>query len=282
MNPLATTATSAPAVIGAGDLLTIGVFDTPEMTAQVRVNSDGNVTFQPVGEIHLGGLTPEQAGASIGKELRNGEFVKRPKVTVFVQEYASQAVSVTGEVARPGIYPLLASYRLLDLLSAAGGLTSRGGNEVSVTHRDDPDNSVIVHLNKRSPGGTANPVMQPGDTIYVPQAGVVYVVGEVARPGGFLLDRNTTLTAIQAIALAQGTTQVAAKSHARIVRSLENGRKEMIFLNLQKVYDGQMPDIQLKENDILYVPPSSVRIFTSQAFLQAAAAAAAGASVYRW
>jgi polysaccharide export outer membrane protein len=282
VNPLATTATSAPAPIGAGDLLTIAVYDTPEMTAQVRVNSNGNVTYQPIGEIHLGGLSPEEGASLITRGLVDGEFVKNPHVSIFVSEYASQATYVTGEVSRPGVYPLLGSYRLLDVLSAAGGLTERSGHEVSITHRNDPEHPSITHLNKQIPGEDTNPTMQAGDTIYVPQAGVVYVVGEVARPGGFLLDRDSTLSVVQAIALAQGTTQVAAKSKVRVVRSAEDGHKEMIYLDLKKIYDAKMPDIQLQKNDILYVPPSTVRIFTSQAFLQAASAAAAGAAVYRW
>jgi polysaccharide export outer membrane protein len=281
-NPLATTSTSAPVTLGSGDLLTISVYDTPEMTAQVRVNSDGIVTFPPIGEVRVGGLTPEQAGESIRDKLVSGEFVNQPHVSVFVQEYASQAVYVTGEVAHPGVYPLLGSYRLLDILSAAGGITPLGGDSISITHRADPDSPETVQLNSKSASTGGNPVMAPGDTVYVPQAGVVYVVGEVTHPGGFLLDRDSTLTAIQAIALAQGTTQIAAMSRARIVRSNEDGKKEMIFLDLKKVYDAKMPDLQLKKNDILYVPPSTVRIFTSQAFLQAALAAAAGASVYRW
>lgn len=282
LNPLAAKTTSAPVALGAGDLLSISVYDTPELAAQVRVNSQGNVTFQPVGEVHLGGLTPEDAGAAVGKALSSGEFVKHPRVSVFVLEYANQTVSVTGEVAHPGIYPLMGSYRLADLLSAAGGLTARGGNDITVTHRAAPDSPVALHLGKLSSGFGSNPVIQPGDAIYVPQAGVAYVVGEVTRPGGFLLDRDTTLTAIQAIALAQGTTQVAAKSRVRVVRTAENGQKTMILLDLKKVYEGKMSDILLQKDDILYVPPSTLRIFTSQAFLQAAAASAAGASVYRW
>jgi polysaccharide export outer membrane protein len=281
-NPLATTSTSAPVTIGPGDLLNISVFDTPELAAQVRVNSAGNVTFPPVGEVHLAGLTPEGAAELIRKTLVSGDFVKQPQVSVFVQEYASQAVYVTGEVGHPGVYPLLGSYRLLDILSAAGGVTSQGGYDISITHANDPDHPQSVRLNKQNPDTTNNPSMRPGDTVYVPQAGVVYVVGEVAHPGGFLLDRETALTVIQAIALAQGTTQLAAKSRARVIRTDKTGKKEMIFLDLQKVYDAKMADLQLQKDDILYVPPSTARIFTSQMFLQAALSAATGASVYRW
>jgi polysaccharide export outer membrane protein len=279
---LAATATSAPVIIGAGDLLAVSVFDTPELTTQVRVNSDGNVTIPPIGEVHLGGMTPEDAADLIGTKLVSGEIVKHPQVSIFVQEYASQAVYVTGEVAHPGVYPLLGSYQLLDIISAAGGVTALGGNEVSITHRNDPKHPHILRLNHVTPDGDSNPVMTPGDTVHVFQAGIVYVVGEVAHPGGFLLDKDTTLTLVQAVALAQGLTPIASKGQARLVRTNENGTKVIIALDLQKVLNSRSPDIQLQKNDILYVPRSTARIFASQAFITAAFASAAGASIYRW
>jgi polysaccharide export outer membrane protein len=281
-NSLATTATSAPAFIGPGDLLDIDVFDTPELTAQVRVNSAGNITYSPIGDIHVGELAPEEAAALIADKLVTGQYVRHPQVSIFVQEYANQAVYVTGEVARPGVYPLLGSYRLLDILSAAGGITSLGANEASITHRDDPKHPHVLRISAQGLDGDGNPVMAAGDTVYVPQAGVVYVVGEVMRPGGFLLDKDTTLTVVQAIALAQGTTPIASRSRVRIVRTEQNGTRQVIALDLQKVLDSKRPDIQLQKNDILYVPRSTARIFSSQSFLSTVMATAAGASVYRF
>jgi polysaccharide export outer membrane protein len=227
-------------------------------------------------------MTPEDAGNLVGTKLVSEEIVKHPQVAVFVLEYASQAVYVTGEVAHPGVYPLLGSYQLLDILSAAGGVTALGSNEVSITHRNDPKHPQILRLNHATPDGDSNPVMTPGDTVHVFQAGVVYVVGEVAHPGGFLLDKDTTLTLVQALALAQGFTPIASKGRAHIVRTNEDGTKVMIAVDLQKVLDSKSPDLQLQKNDILYVPRSTARIFASQAFLSAAFASAAGASVYRW
>ena len=143
--------------------------------------------------------------------------MKNPHVTVFVDQYASQGASVLGEVARPGVYPVLGQVRLFDLISAAGGLTDKAGNSVSITHRSQPDKPLNVTL-ARNLGDSpqANADISAGDTIVVRRADIVYVVGDVARPSGLLIDRGN-LTVLQAIAMAGGTTRTSKLNGTRIL-----------------------------------------------------------------
>ena len=152
-----------------------------------------------------------------------------------------KGVTVLGEVKNPGVYPLLGAHGLLDLISAAGGVTSSAGKDVTVTHRDDPDHPAIVKIESK-PGSTAafKVDVRPGDTIMVSHAGIVYVVGDVGKPGGFLIDNNDRLTVLQALALAQGTNRTASLNHAKLIRKTEAGREE-VPVPLKKILASKAP-----------------------------------------
>ena len=124
--------------ISSGDLLEVGVFDTPELSGKLRVNEAGEIVIPVAGALRVEGMTAEEAAASVEQQLLAAEILKDPHVSIFIVEYATQGVTVTGEVKSPGIYPLLGSHGLVDLLSAAGGVTSSAGRMVSVTHKSDP------------------------------------------------------------------------------------------------------------------------------------------------
>ncbi len=248
---------SAPQMrIGGGDLLNISVYGVPELTQDARVNNSGELYLPLIGYVQLAGLTLDQAQTVIENRLREGEFVKSPHVTVFLKEYVNQSATVTGEVVRPGVYPILGTRRLLEVLAAAGGVTPRAGKTVTITHRDHPDEPVKVELPadlQKSP--KENIEILPGDTLMVNRAGVVYVVGEVARPAGLIMDNNEKMTVIQAIALAGGTTSVAAMNSARLIRATSKGRQE-IQLPLKKMLSSKQADIDLQPDDIIFVPAS--------------------------
>lgn len=255
--PVETTKAAAPQIrIGGGDLLNISVYGVPELAQDVRVNNAGDVYLPLVGYVQLAGLTLDQAQTVIENRLREGEFVKSPHVTIFLKEYVNQSATVTGEVNKPGVYPILGERRLLEVLAAAGGLTARAGKTVIITHRDHPDEPVKVDVPsdlEKSPKD--NVEIFPGDTLVVNRAGVVYVVGEVARPAGLIMDNNEKMTVIQAIALAGGTTSVAAMNSARLIRSTPKGREE-VPLPLKKMLSSKQADIDLKPDDIIFVPAS--------------------------
>lgn len=246
--------------ISSGDLLELGVFDTPELSAKLRVNEAGEVTVPVAGAVRVTGMTSEEAAAAVEKKLRSADILKDPHVSVFISEYATQGVTVAGEVKTPGIYPLLGSHELLDLLTAAGGVTPTASRVVTVTHKADPDHPEMITLDYR-PGSIAAKVdIHPGDTIIVSKAGIAYVVGNVGKPGGFLIEGNERLSVLQVIALAGGTGQAAAPDKARLIRKTPNGREEL-RVPLKAILNGKVVDIPLEDGDILFVPSSKGKIF---------------------
>ena len=182
--------------------------------------------------------------------------MKDPHVTVFISEFATQGVTVTGEVKSPGIYPLLGSHGLVDILTAAGGLTTMAGRMVSVTHKSDPAHPEMIRLASKPGEIIANVDIQPGDTVVVSRAGVAYVVGDVAKAGGFLIESNDRLTVLQIMALAGGTTRTSAKDKARLIRKSPNGREEMP-IPLKAMMMGKVKDMPVEDGDILFIPSSA-------------------------
>ncbi len=198
-------AASAP-TLSTGDLLEVSVYNVPELTTKSRLGNNGDVYLPLIDYVHIAGLTVEEAQALIEKRLSDGGFVKNPHVTLNVDQSTSQGASLLGEVTRPGIYPIIGEPRLLDVISAAGGFTAAAGQSITVTHRNQSDKPITVPLSRKLTDNPAsNIAILPGDTILVHKADVVYVVGEVGRPSGFLMDSDN-LTVLKAIALAGGTT----------------------------------------------------------------------------
>jgi polysaccharide biosynthesis/export protein len=248
-----------PLKISAGDQLDIEVFDTPELSTKVRVDEHGAITLPLAGVIPVFGLTAEQAGKEIETRLQSAKILKQPHVSVTVAQYSTQGIVVLGEIKNPGVYPLLGAHGLLDIVSAAGGVTADAGKAITITHRDEPDKPVIVELNSR-PGSSAafNVDLRPGDTVMVSHAGIVYVVGDVGRAGGFMIGTNDRLTVLQAIALAQGANKTAALNNAKVIR--KNGeQRELLPISLKKIMASKAPDPMLNDGDILFVPSSSAK-----------------------
>jgi polysaccharide biosynthesis/export protein len=265
--------------ISAGDLLDLNVFDTPELSTKLRVDEHGNVSLPLAGVLQVSGMTAEQAGLAIEAHLRQTDILKDPHVSVTVLEYATQGVTVVGEVKNPGVYPLLGSHGLLDLISAAGGVTPNAGKAVTVTHRADPDHPVVVKVESKPGSAAAFKVdISPGDTIMVSHAGIVYVVGDVGKPGGFLIENNDRLTVLQAVALAQGTNKTAALNQAKLIRKTETGREETP-VPLKKILSNKASDESLADGDILFIPSSQAKNAAYRG-MEAALQMATGVVVY--
>lgn len=262
-DPLSTPITGARATLGPGDLIEISVFDTPELTQRVRVTSEGKIRLALIGEIDVGGMTAEGLRDLIAKNLIEGRFVKNPQVSIFIAEYAGQVAYVVGEINRPGAYPLLRSHRLLDLLSVAGGPTTRAGDSVTIARGSDTPQILYVSL-KNKEEEQNNPEIFPGDRITVGEAAIVYVLGEVGKPGGFLIDRHRTITVLQALALAEGIQSSASIKKATLIRDGEQADPPMrtviqIPINVEKVLKAENADIPVKSGDIIYVYGSLTR-----------------------
>ncbi len=228
----------------------------------------------------LDGLDEQSAAHAIEAALVTQGMLLHPLVSVLVISYAGQDVSVLGEVVRPGVYPYTLHHRLLDLISAASGLSPSAGRLVNVFHRDDAKTPHPVVLD---PSGTDtaadhNPELAPGDTVQVSRAGLVYVVGDVQRPGGFPVDPAQGLTVVQAISLAWGPTQNASMAKALLIREQKGGRT-ITTLNLKRMLHGQEPDQPVRDHDILYVPDSTGKNLWNKT-MEAAIQSAIGVTIY--
>src|ERR1700690_2411819 len=230
-------------------MLEVNVYNVPELATKSRLGTNGDVYLPLVDYVHLAGLTVEEAQALIEKQLSDGGFVKNPHVTLIVDQSSSQGVNLLGEVARPGIYPVIGEPRLLDVVSAAGGFTDRSGRSITVTHRDQPDKPLTVPLSRKVSNDQASKIrIAPGDTIFVHKADVVYVVGDVGRPSGFLMD-NDNLTVLKVIALAGGTTATAKLNGVKILRKGPSGMTETP-VELKKIMQAKAVDIPMQAEDI--------------------------------
>jgi polysaccharide biosynthesis/export protein len=265
--------------VGAGDLVELSVFDTPELAGKLRVSNNGDVILPLVGSIHVAGLSANEMQSLIREKLIAGGFMNDPQVTVFIAEYATQGVSVLGEVKSPGVYPAFGDHHLVDYISLAGGLTALAGNTVTITHADHPNQPEQVRVSSNAPSRIQNnPVILPGDSIFVEKTGIIYVIGDVVRPGGFPMDHDDHLTILQALALAQGTTYSAKKSSSVLIRNTGQGR-ESIPVDLKKILANKAVDEPLHDNDILFVPNSSGK--TALKNMEAIVPVAAAATIYR-
>jgi polysaccharide export outer membrane protein len=261
--------------LGQGDLVEVNVYDVPELNTRTRVSDSGDIDMALVNQVHVEGLTVDEAEKVIEQRLEHGGFVRNPHVQLFVSEYTSDGTSILGEVARPGVYPVLGEQRLFSLLSAAGGLSPAAGTTITVTHKAAPDKPVVVPISRNlEDHPDSNVPVYPGDTVMVRRADVIYVVGDVNRPSGFLMDNGGKLSVLQAIALAGGTTNTAKLSGARIIRKSPQGVNE-IPVSLKKMLQAKTGDVPLQANDILFVPASARKIIggrTAEAALQMATA----------
>lgn len=257
--PAEVSAESVEPAIGIGDLLRVSVMGAPEYDQEIRVGASGDISLALAGAIHVVGLTTDAAAQVIRQRLMDGSFFSDPQVTVFEKEYATQGVSVLGEVQRPGVYPIVGPRHLFDVLSLAGGVTPKAGELVSITHRKQSNKVESVKLsNDPQKNWQANVQIFPGDTMVVSKAGIVYVVGDVHQSTGVVMDNGGTITVLQALAMAGGANGTAAYNKTKIIRKTPEGQKE-IPVELKKILGAKKPDISLQAEDILFVPNSAAK-----------------------
>ncbi|HEX6906783.1 MAG TPA: polysaccharide biosynthesis/export family protein [Terriglobales bacterium] len=264
-------------VIGPGDEVDINVYGAPDLSGHTRVGSDGNISLPLVGYVRVAGLTSDQAQQAISGQLQEKNVVKTPQVSVFVKEYTNSEISVAGEVAKPGVFSVLGPHRLLDVLEAAGGLTEKASDTITISHRGTEQLTTVHLSNDPAVTARANIELQPGDTVVVPKAGIVYVLGEVSRPGGYALNASGGVTLLQVLAAAGGTTNLASLSGTKMVRRTSSGLKE-IPVPMKGLLHAKVADFPMQPGDIIYVPSSRVKSALNAGALVSSAGAAA---VYR-
>lgn len=268
-------------LIGPGDLVSVSVLQVPELNQRARVTDSGELSLTLGGKVKVEGLTPEQGARAIEQALVKGEFLVGPTVTLTIDQYATQNVSIMGEVKLPGSYPIFTSRSVIEVLAQAGGVTSFADRRITIeSHRTRQ--RFYYYLSNNADQALQTQVMVfPGDKIIVPRVDVVYVLGDVARPGGFPKSTNDSrLTVLQAVSLAGGTPPNAAPSHTRLIRKHLDGTYEEIHVPLSDMQKGKKPDMAMEADDILYVPFSYAR--NVAVGIGGLVAAAGSASIYRF
>lgn len=267
-------------LIGKGDLVHVQVFDTPELEEHARVSDAGTLQLVVGGPVKIEGLTPSQAGHAIEDVLLKGNLLSHPHVIVSVEEYATQKVSVLGEVRVPGSYSIVTQRSVIDVLSLAGGLTEQADRKVMIQRHGSAER--IPYFVSNTPGTALESavMVNPGDTLIVPKAGVVYVLGDVGRPGGYTMNNNQTqISVLELVARAGGTNHSAVPSHAKLIRKTDHGYVSSP-IQLSAMQKGKTADIMLQPDDVVYVPFSYARNFAVSA--SGVAASLGSAAIYRF
>lgn len=284
MNGASFAVDSADLQIGPGDLLEVQVFNTPELSGRVRVDEQGDVHLPVAGALAVGGETPGAAAAAIETLLKVKGIMLDPHVSVFVQEYATQGVTVLGEVKMPGTYSLLGPHSLSDALAAAGGPLPTEGPTITITRVSDREHPVTIDVNQPDHQSILqSTVVSPGDTVVVSKAAMIYVVGDVARPGAYYVQNGQPVTVLSALAFASGLNPTASGKKASIIRPTADGALT-IPIDLDKVMENKTANVRLQASDVLVIPRSGAKVFLQYAVpgaTSAVAGAAASALVIR-
>jgi polysaccharide export outer membrane protein len=289
-------------LIGPDDVLSVYIVDVPELSRDYRVDATGSVSLPILAKpISAAGLTLAQFSDLLCKELKTAGLVSDPHITTSVTQSRLHAVAITGSVKKPQVYPIFTHTTLLDLLSEAEGLADDAGNTAIVRRADvalhnpnvrntlgpgqsEPATSVTVDLKKLIESGdpNLNVDIYPGDRVTIPRAAIIYVVGAVNKPGGFVMRQSShAMTVLQAVALAEDTRSTAKRDQSFIIRNdpqSPDGRKQ-IPVDLKKILSGKSTDTTLQAEDILFVPDSSGKRALHRG-LESILQAATGVTVY--
>lgn len=267
-------------LIGPGDTLQVKVFDTPELDEAVRVTDAGTITLVLGGDVQVSSLTQKDAARSVEKALVDGRVLLHPQVLVTIAEYVTQKVSVMGEVKAPGAYAINTTRSVLDVLTLAGGLTDLADRQIMVERHGTHQKLPYFVSNEPDAALDSAVAVNPGDKVIVPKAGIVYVLGDVARPGGYTMTNNDAqITVLELVARAGGTNHSAVPSHAKLIHKSGNTYIEEP-LPLSAMQKGNHFDLPLRADDIVYVPYSYLRNFGMQA--SGVAGSIGSAAVYKF
>ncbi len=265
--------------IGPEDLLEISVLEDEKLNKTVRVSFQGNINLPLLGVLKVKGLTASELEREI-RDLLAEKYFQDPNVSVFIKEYRNQRISIIGAVEKPGVYDVSGQRTVLDLLAISGGLKEDAGQllfliRLPKTEEEFPKKmeekgstqdtvkTFIIDLEELLVKGdlSLNLALLHGDVINIPVSGKIYVGGQVKTPGGFPM-KGKKITISQAVALAGGLTDKAAGSDTKIFRYQETGSgKQIIPVDIYAIHKGEGEDLQMKENDIMFVPTSTTKAF---------------------
>jgi polysaccharide biosynthesis/export protein len=289
-------------VLGTGDQLSVRVFGADDIPDRpIEVGSDGMIILPMVGRLQASHVSVRNLEADLTARYRT--YFKDPQISVTVTDYRSQVITVVGAVNVPGVVQLRGPTRLMRVISQSGGLKPEAGDKILITRRlpsnevaptppppglTEPNSSfylkeinLLAIIDGTDP--SANLIVEAGDLISVPRAKMVYVIGDVGRPGGYVLDgHRSRLTVLQAVALAGGVNKSAAYGGTRILRpTTETGSpRTETQIDLKKIMASKSPDIPLHADDILYVPNSLTKAVTIRS-IETAVAVGTGLLIWK-
>jgi polysaccharide export outer membrane protein len=247
----------------AGTLLDLRIYRVPEMSGSLRVDEAGQISVPLLGKIDVLGKTPAALQAELAQQFTLRGLLVSPQVNIDVLQYVVESTTVLGEVQMPGRIALQAPKSLPSVLAMVGGETIAAGSDIEIQHIRQPGGRAAYtehaeYMRDASPDSVENVMINPGDTVFVRRAGIVYVLGAVTRPGGYLMVDRGSLDLTQAIALAQGTIIIASTKTVWIIRK-RNGNILEIPVAYSKVVEGKEPSPVLESEDVLYVGVSKFK-----------------------
>jgi polysaccharide export outer membrane protein len=259
-----------------GFLLSMDVYDVPELSYDLRIDTNGDVTIPMIGQVHVADGTVTQAAAKIAQRLRDAKILNDPQVTLNIAQYAGLNITILGEVHNPGRMELLTAHNLADVLALAGGVTQFAGKTIEIRHQAGvKPQQQLIHYSRNTDDDTLSETsVLPGDTITVRRAGIVYVLGGVNRPGGYVMQEDGDLNVTQAISLAYGTVMQAAVSSMRLIRKLPDGRVQETPIPYKDIEKGKVAPPRLEPEDVIYVPISKTKTVLGAGLLATTAQAA--------
>lgn len=242
-----------------GDVVEVRFFQAAEYNVQMPVSASGDIAIPYAGIFHIEGLTSIDAAKAITQLFRQRQILRDPHVIVTTQQFG-YSVTVLGEVRTPGVYRLQGRHRLIDILTEAGGVTDRAGHIIQVFGVDSTTNpEKILWDPTLQENNNAGLVLKPGQTVMVSRCGVVYIGGNVNRPGAYPLCDSNNPTLTEMISLAQGVRPSSYPQRTLLLRASENGTRLVEKVRLDDVLRGKGVDIAMKSDDIVFVPPSNLK-----------------------
>jgi polysaccharide biosynthesis/export protein len=242
-----------------GEIVNVGVYNAPDFSTVARVSEGGEIALPYLGIVHVAGLSSAGASDLVEGKLKDSNLMSHPHVIVTVDS-TSTGITVLGEVKTPGIYTPSGKHMLSDLLAMAGGLTANTGRIVEISSESAPEQKTLLPWDPTMHNTSVyDRVINPGERVLVRPCGVVYVGGNVGRPGAFPICASQITTVSQVVAMALGAQISSYQSHTILVRTRPDGTRILQQIDIGKVLKAKAPDPVVQPDDIIYVPLSGVK-----------------------